>query len=69
MTEQQEKKPVVTIDGKKYDFASLNDEARKQLINLRACDEEIARRQRQLVIAQAAKAGFGQLLKAELPAE
>lgn len=66
MAAKKNEKQTVTIDGKEYDFEKLSEEAKKQLINIRACDEEIARRQRQTVIAQAARAGFAKILKEEL---
>ncbi|MBZ9557617.1 hypothetical protein KGQ96_06025 [Halomonas coralii] len=60
---------TVTIDGKDYQLDQLSEEARKQLANLRLCDEEIARIQRQYGIAQAARVTYSNLLERELPGE
>ncbi|WIX33797.1 DUF6447 family protein [Salinicola sp. JS01] len=60
---------TVSIDGKEYQLDQLSEEARKQLANLRLCDEEIARIQRQYSIAQAARVTYSNLLERALPAE
>lgn len=58
---------MLTIDGIDYDPADLSDNARSQIANLRICDQEIARLQQQLAIAQTARAAYANALKAELP--
>lgn len=59
-------KKSITIDNKEYELAKLNPEARQQLANLRVADQEIARLQVQLALAQTARNAYGQALKAEL---
>jgi len=57
----------ITIDGKKYDLAQLSDTAKQQLGNLGAVDQEIARLNTQLAIAQTARAAYSAALKEALP--
>jgi hypothetical protein len=57
----------VTIDGVTYKFSDLNENARKQLINVRVTDQEIARLNQQLAIAQTARAAYAMALAQELP--
>ena len=57
---------TVTIDGQEYALDNLSDEAKTQLQNLQATDQEIARLNMQLSIAKTARAAYGQALKAEL---
>lgn len=58
---------TLTIDGKEYSPEELSDAARAQVTNLRVVDQEIARLQQQLAIAQTARAAYANALKAELP--
>lgn len=62
-------KQTVSIDGKEYPLEQLSEKARQQLANLRGCDEEISRLQRQSAIAQAARVTYSNMLQAELPAQ
>ena len=57
---------TVTIDGQDYALDNLSDEAKTQLQNLQATDQEIARLNMQLSIAQTARAAYGRALKAGL---
>jgi hypothetical protein len=57
---------TVTIDGQEYDLNALSERARTQLQNLRATDQEIARLNMQLSIAQTARGAYSQALKQEL---
>ena len=59
-------KQVMTIDGKEYSIADLNENSRSQIVNLRYTDQEIARLQTQLAITQTARATYAQALAAEL---
>ncbi|MBW7901091.1 MAG: hypothetical protein H3C26_06425 [Rhodocyclaceae bacterium] len=59
-------KKSITIDNQEYELAKLNPEARQQLANLRVADQEIARLQVQIALAQTARNAYGQALKAEL---
>ena len=63
----QEAKPSgITIDGNDYALDDLSANARSQIVNLRVTDQEIARLQTQLAIAQTARAAYAQALSAEL---
>lgn len=57
----------VTIDGIDYQLSKLSDGAKTQLTNLSVVDQEIARIQRQLAIAQTARNAYANALKEELP--
>ena len=46
----------IKIDGVEYALNEFNEQARNQLLNLRTTDQEIARLQAQLAIAQTARA-------------
>jgi hypothetical protein len=59
-------KKSISIDNQEYELDKLNPEARQQLANLRIADQEIARLQMQLALAQTARNAYGQALKAEL---
>ena len=58
---------VVTIDGKKYNWADLSKEARTALVNLNATDGEIKQLRVRVGIAQTARSTFAEQLKAALP--
>lgn len=60
--------PALEFDGKQYPIDSLNDQAKAQIQNIRATEQEISRLQLQLGIAQAARGAFIQALKVQLPA-
>lgn len=59
--------PKITIEGVEYAADELNEEARAQLVNIRATDQEIARLQIQLAIAQTARASYSRALVSALP--
>lgn len=59
-------KATITIDGKEYVLDTLSADARSQIVNLRATDQEIARLQTQLAIAQTARGSYAQALAIEL---
>jgi hypothetical protein len=65
MAEENEQK--ITIDEKEYDAESLSDEAKKQVVNTRIADQEIAELQRKLAIAQTARNTYANALREELP--
>ena len=56
----------VTIDGQEYALDNLSQEAKTQLRNLQATDQEIARLNMQLSIAKTARGAYSQALKNEL---
>lgn len=60
-------KPTVTVDGKEYLLENLSSEARAQLANVQAADQEIARLNTQLTLVQTARNSYALALAAELP--
>jgi hypothetical protein len=63
MADQQ---TTVTIDGQEYPLDNLTQEAKTQLQNVQATDQEIARLNMQLSIAKTARGAYSQALKNEL---
>ena len=59
----------ITIDGTEYDLDSLSDNARAQVVNLRATDQELARAQALVAMLQTARTTYANVLKAELAAQ
>lgn len=59
---------IITIDNQEYQLDSLSDVVKQQLTNLRIVDQEIARLQTQLGIAQTARAVYANGVKNNLPA-
>ena len=59
----------ITIDGKEYDPDQLSEAAKSQLTNVRVTDQEIARLQQQLAIAQTARQTYARALQGELPGD
>ena len=57
----------ITIDGVEYALNDLSNDAKNQLMNLRVTDQEIARLQTQLAIAQTARTAYAHALSAALP--
>ncbi|NBO46833.1 MAG: hypothetical protein EBU85_07510 [Actinobacteria bacterium] len=60
--------PTLKIDNKDYELDNLSPEAKAQLQMLQVTDQEIARLNVQLAIAQTARSAYSQALKASLPA-
>lgn len=58
---------TTTIDGREYDMDSLSEAAKSQLTNIQVTDQEIARLQQRLAIAQTARQAYARALQAELP--
>jgi hypothetical protein len=58
---------IVSIDNVEYSLDSLSDVAKQQLTNLRVVNQEIARLQAQLAIAQTARAVYASGVKSNLP--
>ncbi|MBK5935778.1 DUF6447 family protein [Halorhodospira halophila] len=67
--EQAQQSRTVTIDGSEYKLADLSDNARQQLVNLRAADAEIQRLERQLAMARTARQAYARVLQGELSSE
>lgn len=59
--------PSIKIDNTDYDIDSLSDAAKAQLQMMQAVDQEIARLNLQLAIAQTARNAYANALKAALP--
>ncbi|RNL61860.1 DUF6447 family protein [Zhongshania marina] len=57
----------ITIDGKEYDLASLTDEAKNQLMNIRVADQKIASAQQDLAVLQTARNAYARALAEALP--
>lgn len=53
----------IKIDGVEHNLADLSEEAKGQLTNLRVTDQEIARLQAQLAIAQTARQAYANAMK------
>jgi hypothetical protein len=60
---------TLTIDGVEYRTDDLSDEAKNQIMNLRVTDQEIARLQQKMAIAQTARTAYAKALSTELPKE
>ncbi len=58
---------TITIDNQAYEFESLSDEAKAQLVSLQFCDAELQRLQAQAAVLQTARVAYGNALKATLP--
>lgn len=56
----------ITVDGKEYRLDSLSDQAKVQITNLRAVDQEIKRLEQQLAIFKTAQATYARALKQEI---
>ena len=69
MAAKTEPEKAIKIDGVSHKLADLSGNAKKQLINLRVCDQEIARLNQQLAIVQTARGAYAKALAAELPAK
>jgi hypothetical protein len=59
---------TVNIDNKEYNFDSLSDDCKAQLLSIQFVDQELARLQAQTAALQTAKNAYLQALKAFLPA-
>lgn len=57
----------VTINGVEYAADQLSAEARNQVVNIKACDQEIARLQQLLAITQTARMAYSTALRNALP--
>ena len=56
----------ISIDGTDYPIASLNEEARAQLVNIQFVDERLQQLQNELAVADTARIGYMNALKLEL---
>ena len=60
---------TITIDGTQYDLENLSEAAKSQLTNIQVTDQEIARLQQRLAIAQTARQAYARALQGELPTQ
>lgn len=60
---------TITIDGKDYNLENLSGNARSQLESMHLVDQQIARLQTEIAIAQTARNAYAAALKAELAVE
>ena len=58
---------TLTIDGMEYKLEDLSQEARAQVVNVRACDQHLQQLQQQAAIAQTARRAYAAALKSLLP--
>ncbi len=58
---------TVTIDGVTYNLDDLSENAKNQMVNVRATDQEITRLKQLLAIAQTARTAYANALSNELP--
>jgi hypothetical protein len=58
---------TITIDNVEYDTDNLSDQAKQQLQMLQVTEQELARLNGQLAIAQTARMAYANALKASLP--
>lgn len=59
--------PQVTIDGTSYNVSEFSDAAKKQIVNVKLVDQELAHLQRQRGIATVARSAYVQAVAAALP--
>lgn len=57
---------TITIDGETYDLDDLPPSAKAQIESVMYADQEIARLQKQLALAQTGRAAYVSALKSEL---
>lgn len=59
----------ISIDGTSYNLSEFNDAAKKQLVNVKLVDQELAHLQRQRGIASVARSAYVRAVSAALPKE
>ena len=57
---------IITIDDKQYDLDDLTDQAKAQLTNLQFVDMQIQQLNNEWAVADTARIGYTNALKAEL---
>lgn len=67
MTMTKQGEPTITHEGVTYKISDLNEEGKKQFLNLQATDMEIKRLKMQLAIAQTALNVYEQAIIQQLP--
>ena len=64
MSENKDEK--INIDGKEYALSDLSDKAKEQLVNLQFVDIQIQRLNNEWAVADTARIGYTNALKAEI---
>ena len=66
--EKEDKEPVnITFDGVDYEYLTLSEEARSQIVGIHYAEAEIKRFNMQIAMAQTARNAYVRALRAELP--
>ncbi len=63
---EEEKKNIITVDGKEYDAASLSDNSKKIIQNIQFTDQELVRLRLTQAALQTARQAYVTTLKATL---
>ena len=58
---------TVNIDSKDYEFESLSEDAKAQLVSLQFVDQKLAQLNAELAVFQTARIGYSNALNAALP--
>lgn len=66
---EEEKKAVLTVDGKEYDPATISDNAKNIIANVQFADQELNRLRMQNAALQTARQAYVTALKKELEGE
>lgn len=67
LAQAQDQTAKAVVDGVEYALASLSDEARQHMLNVRGVDQEIERLRQRLAITQTARSAYMAALKKALP--
>lgn len=59
--------PLISIDGKNYDYDELSEQAKAQLASLQFVDNELSRLQSQMAVMQTARSAYANALNDALP--
>ena len=62
----KDKDQKINIDGKEYTLSELSDKAKEQLVNLQFVDTQIQQLNNEWAVADTARIGYTNALKAEL---
>ena len=57
---------TITIDGKEFEYDSLTDKAKENLVSLQFVQTELKRVQAQIAVYKTAEIGYAKALKAEM---
>ena len=57
---------TITIDGKEFEYDSLSDKAKENLVSLQFVQTELKRVEAQIAVYKTAEIGYAKALKAEI---